>query len=126
MDIARFIRFVLVGIGGFAVDTTLTMTLLAAGLSPVVARVPGLSASILITWFLNRRFAFRARHSPAARSLYRFAGVAAVSAGANFGLYAALVAAGMPPLASIVLATACSMSLSFVGYGRFAFAPASR
>ena len=55
----RWLRFALVGGVGFAVDSfILSFEVLYFGLDPVVARLLSFTLAILITWFLNRFFAF--------------------------------------------------------------------
>ena len=116
----QFLRFGLVGLLGFAVDTGLTVALERfASLPPFAARPPAIAAAMLATWWLNRGFSFRV--AAPLSSLGRYALVVAVAALLNYLLFLAGVGHGMGTVAAIVVATAVSMVFSFVGYRYFAF-----
>lgn len=118
--IALLIRFSLVGSLGFLVDATVTLALERGVAFPAyLARPPAIVAAMLVTWWLNRRFAFRV-DAPIG-SVVPYALVAACAALLNYLLFVACVANGFGTVASILAATAVSMVFSFVGYRRFAF-----
>lgn len=120
-----FVRFLIVGGLGFAIDAGLTLSLVDVGLQPWQARVPAILSAMAFTWLANRRFTYR---PSAARKLVeagRYAAVALVMATGNYLLFVALVGLGMPALAAVVVATACQTVASFWAYRRFVFGAAA-
>jgi len=116
----QFLRFGLVGLLGFVIDTGLTLALQRlASLPPFAARPPAIVAAMLVTWWLNRAFSFRV--AAPLSSLGRYALVVAVAALLNYLLFLVGVGYGMGTVAAIVAATAVSMIFSFLGYRYFAF-----
>lgn len=116
-----FARFVLVGVAGFVVDAGIVVVLVAAGVSPFIARIPALSIAILTTWLLNRSISFRVRAPRSREELARYIAVALSSALLNYLLYSALVAVGLGPVLAIAVSTICLMFYSFIGYRHYAF-----
>jgi putative flippase GtrA len=98
-----FVRFTLVGAGGYVVDTAV----LAAGtnwlgLGPYSGRVLSIFVAMTFTWAGNRYLTFAQRRARGmggmAHEWMRFVSANAVGALINYGLYAALVHSGPPPL----------------------------
>lgn len=116
-----FLRFVIIGGLGFAVDAGLTLVLIQAGLQPWQARVPAILAAMACTWAANRRFTYQASKSRPLAEAGRYATVALVMACCNYALFIALVALGAPPFVAVVVATACQTVVSFWAYKRFVF-----
>jgi len=119
--LVRIAHFLLVGGAGFVIDVGLVYLLSRAGLSPIMARIPAISAAILFTWLLNRRLTFRVTERPSRNELFRYASVALTSGILNFGLYSVLVLNGLMPLLAVALSTIALMAFSFFGYKIFAF-----
>ncbi len=118
---APFLRFLVIGGTGFVVDAGLTLLLIRAGLQPWQARVPSILAAMAWTWLANRRFTYRSSDAKSWGEAARYATVALIMACGNYGLFIALVALGMPALASLIVATACQTVVSFWAYKRFVF-----
>ena len=124
MEVERFLRFAVVGGTGFLIDVgVLTLMHNGAGLDPFSARLISISVAAFSTWRLNRVVTFGASPSGQASEGLRYAAVAALAAGLNYFSYAlALILwRGLPPVAATVVATLLAMTLSYVGYSRFAF-----
>jgi len=92
--VMEFLRFGVVGLAGFVVDTGVLYAGLAAGLGPYVARIPSYLCAASVTFALNRAWTFRDRRGQgrvhrqwAAFLVLNLAGFAL-----NYGTYAALVA----------------------------------
>lgn len=118
--LGQVLRFGLVGLLGFALDTGLTVALeRGASLPPFAARPPAIVAAMLATWWLNRGFSFRV--AAPLSSLGRYALVVAFAALLNYLLFLVGVGRGMGTVAAIFAATAVSMVFSFAGYRYFAF-----
>lgn len=113
---STFGRFVFVGIIGFAVDAGGTWLLVRAGLPPLAARAPALAAAMLTTWLLHRRLTFNVEAPKTGREAARFFVVASTSALANYGLYSALVIAGVAPVLAVAFATVLLLVFSFMAY----------
>ncbi len=85
-----FLRFALVGGTGFAVDAiVLSLLHYVVGLDPFSARVVSMSSATFTTWRLNRAHTFGASERSQAHEGMRYATVAALAAGINYGVYAA-------------------------------------
>lgn len=92
-DVELFLRFSLVGVAGFLVDTGLLYLGLAAGLGPYVGRAISYVCASTSTWFLNRRFTFHARRSKRwVREWGKFFVTNAAGGLSNYLVYAVLVA----------------------------------
>jgi putative flippase GtrA len=99
----QFVRFGLVGIGGFVIDT-LVLYAVKGELGLYGGRAVSYLAAATFTWALNRRFTFiTLRPTPRFRQWLEFLAANAIGAVANYGAYSALVtwtaAATMPVFA---------------------------
>lgn len=118
--VGQFLRFGVVGALGLIVDVALTLLLQRSmGLPPAGARPPAIAAAMLLAWWLNRDFSFRADSS--AGSLGPYVVVATLAALLNYMLFLACLRLGLSTGAAILAATAVSMLFSFLGYRRFVF-----
>ena len=126
LPIKKLSRFAAIGLMGFVVDVGVAITLIGLGLSPFAARIISIGGAMLVTWRLNRAFTFGASETSQAAEGMRYAIVAVFVASFNYAVYAGLVAMApqLPIGLAIAVSTAASMSLSFIGYGRFAFGKA--
>lgn len=114
--------FLFVGLTGFLIDTGFTLLLIRVGFSPVPARAPGLTLSVLVTWYLNRRWTFGVvGRKNGAADLLRYLVIVILASFVNYTVYVMLLARTVGPLPAIALATATSMLLSFFGYRTYAF-----
>ena len=118
---AEFLRFAVVGLIGFVVDSGGTLLFVHLGEPPLLARVLPIGFAMLVTWLLHRTLTFQVGERPSRTELMRFAAVATSSALMNFVIYGALVLAGLPAFPAIVVATAVPMMYSFVAYRRVVF-----
>jgi putative flippase GtrA len=101
--VRQFVRFGLVGVGGFVVDT-LVLYAVKDELGLYAGRVVSYFAAATFTWALNRRFTFKSlQPTPRFKQWLEFLAANAVGAFANYGVYSALVtwtaAADIPVLA---------------------------
>lgn len=126
-EAGRFLRFALVGGTGFAVDAAILAILSAVlAFDPFSARLVSMSIATLVTWRLNRAHTFPASDKAQVLEGMRYATVAALACGANYGAYALalVVLPGLSPIAALVFATAVAMGVSYAGYSRFVFSDA--
>lgn len=128
-EAARFLRFALVGVAGFALDAALLAALHDGfGLDPFSARLVSISIAAFTTWRFNRVLTFGASDRHQAVEGARYATVASLAAGLNYLVYASalILWRDMPPFAALVVGTAVAMGFSYVGYSRFVFASGAR
>lgn len=87
-SISQFIRFAIIGVLGFFVDSAILYSLLACNVGYILARLVSFLFAVQATWFLNRRFTFALPSNiPASRLWLKY--LAAMSAGGllNVGTY---------------------------------------
>lgn len=122
-----FLRFVLVGGTGFAVDALVLLFLhYVVGLDPFSARVVSMCSATFTTWRLNRAHTFGASNRSQAHEGFRYATVAAMAAGVNYAVYAAalLLWRDMPPILALIAGSGSAMAFSYAGYSRVVFSGA--
>jgi putative flippase GtrA len=124
--------FAVAGGLAFLVDAGVTAGLTALGAGPVLARAPAISASVVTTFAINRRYAFAASGRGLAEEFARYVAVSAAGAAVNVLAYlaasAVLTRFGLTPTLAAPLAVAvgsgAGMFANYFGYRGFAFAPA--
>lgn len=116
-----FVRFLVVGVAGFLVDAGITVGLIALGLAPWVARIPGIALAMGFTWLANRRFAFSVQRGRTIGEAARYALVAISMAAVNYLGYLGFIRLGLPAAGAIVVSTLLQAILSFHAYRRFVF-----
>ena len=130
-DAAEFLRFLVAGAAGFAIDSTLALAFVhGLGWPPLPARLLSFAFAFVATWLINRFWTFRvaAQDKPARGIGAEFLGYAAVQAtggAANFVVYAAVVAlTGQSPLElmiAIAAGSAAGVGLNYFGARKFVF-----
>ncbi len=119
--LVHLIKFSLVGIVGFMIDSGVLMLLVAAGLDPFSGRLCSFLVAASSTWYCNRRFTFRDRRSTArTRQWLSFLAANSLGAIVNYGTFALLVlfhstVARHPVLgvaAGSIMGLACNFTLS--------------
>ena len=126
-DLARFMRFGLVGTLGFVVDAGVMQMLVSlAGTGAIEARAVSIPTAVLATWALNRTFTFgKADAGDALPSLVRYFAVSAAGAAVNFFVYTALVLASSTlatyPMIPLAIASIVALLFNYLGSKHFAF-----
>jgi putative flippase GtrA len=103
----RFVRFGLVGAGGFCVDTSVLWLMLhGIGLDKYSGRGVSFMAAVTFTWWGNRTLTFRDRAAQTGllREWATFVGANAIGGAANLGLYMLLVRFAPAPVNNPFLA----------------------
>lgn len=120
---AKFVKFVIVGLIATLIDVGVLQLLIGSGADPYLARAVSIPVAMVAAWQMNRHFTFGASGRRPAEEALRYAAVASLTAGVNYAAYAALVMTqpAIPPAVSVLIATAISMWVSFVGQQLFAF-----
>ena len=120
---ARFSRFALVGLIGFTVDAGLLQLLLAVGLGPLLARLVSISFAVIVTFLLNRGWAFGTGGRGWRTEFAAYIGVAAASALLNYAIFAGILLLwpGTLPLLALIIASGIAMAASYLGYGGIVF-----
>ncbi len=109
--------FLIVGTIGFVVDAGLTQGLSAFGLHPLFARVPAIGIAIFVTFLFNRKYTFRAEHTPFACALRDYYAANILSQSFNYALYMIFVI-GFPffktyPFLAVIIGSLAAMAVSF-------------
>jgi putative flippase GtrA len=108
----QFIRFLVVGGGAFLVDAGALQLFLFFGAHPYVARLGSLCIAIPFAFFAHRIVTYRAKHVPWRKAFLRYLMATAMVTGVNYGCYAVALL-WLPPLHSMVVATALCVWLSY-------------
>jgi putative flippase GtrA len=124
----EFIKFVLVGAIGFAVEAATLQVLVvhwAWGVLP--ARAISFPAAVTVTWALNRAITFRHRRSAGRGKEYgRYIAVQVVGAAINLCVYAAVVgtvpSTRVTPVIPLALGAAVGLIFNFLASRGFVFA----
>lgn len=125
--IIQFLKFGLVGVVGFVVDTAfLYLGIEALGMSRIAAGFFAFPFAVTVTWIGNRLFTFKdAAHEPPAKQWAKFAMVCAVGIVFNRGTYSLLVST-IPfvyayPVLGLLGGTAAGMFFNFFASKRLVF-----
>ena len=122
----QFLRFGVVGTGGFLVDTALLYAALAAGAGLYGGRVLSYVGAASFTFALNRAWTFRgARHAHAGRQWALFLLVNLIGFALNYGTYAMLVAlvpvVAAHPVLGVAAGSVAGLGGNFLASRRFVF-----
>lgn len=91
---AQVLRFALVGVAGFIVDTGVLWVMLHLGAGYFAGRLVSFFAAVWTTWQLNRRFTFAGHRTESAWvEWWRYLAAMSVGGGANYAAYSAVVLA---------------------------------
>ena len=122
----QFLRFGVVGAGGFLVDTAVLYLALWAGAGLYAGRVVSYVAAASFTFLLNRAWTFRGapkRH--AGRQWALFLVVNLIGFALNYGTYAVLVAvsplAAAHPVLGVAAGSIAGLGGNFLASRRFVF-----
>jgi putative flippase GtrA len=115
---ARFLRFGIVGAGGFVVDECI-LTLMLLFFGPYAARVVSIFCAMTFTWWGNRTLTFSEHAAKGdagaiAREWLKFVLANALGAVVNYGIYTLLVALAPSPFNNPLLATAIGVAVGLV------------
>lgn len=125
----EFLRFGMVGLAGFAVDTAVLYAALALGAGPYLGRVPSYLAAATTTFLLNRVWTFRHRRgaAPAHRQWLAFLVLNLLGFALNYGTYAVLVAlvplVAAHPVIGVFAGALAGMTSNFLLSRRLVFRP---
>ncbi len=116
---SRFLRFGIVGAGGFVVDSAvLFMMHRLVGLDPYSARAISIFVAMNFTWMGNRQLTFREHAATGSRAMLaewaRFIATNLLGALVNYGVYAAVVRFAPAPLDNLYLALAAGVGAGLV------------
>jgi putative flippase GtrA len=122
----QFLRFGVVGTGGFLVDAGLLTLMLWAGLGLYAGRVVSYVGAATFTYAFNRAWTFRdAARAPAARQWALFLAVNLIGFTLNYGTYALLVAfvpvVAANPVLGVAAGSIAGLGGNFLASRRFVF-----
>lgn len=116
---SRFLRFAIVGAGGFVVDSSVLFLLHSIiGLGPYSARVISIFVAMNVTWTGNRQLTFAAQRATTPRAMLgewaRFLLTNALGALVNYSVYAVLVSWAFAPLSNPYIALVAGVAAGLV------------
>jgi putative flippase GtrA len=121
----EFLRFLLVGTVGFAVDAAILLLLIhIGGMSRLWARIPSFLAAVTVTWLLHRNFTFSNANqvAPSIREWLRFTLANAFGNGANLAIYALLVGLfAWEALPALAVASVAALGVNYGLSARWVF-----
>ena len=117
------IRFLVVGVGGLAVDVAVLGLLERQGVGHEWARAASLALATLVTWALNRQFTFGESGRKARTELGRYAVVALVAQSVNYAVFLGVCAAfpHLPHALAAVFGAVVATGFSYTGQRFFTF-----
>lgn len=127
----EFVRFLVVGTIGFAVDGGLVWFLVSQGIDPLLTRGFSFPSAVIVTWWLNRVWTFAAATKASAkRQITAYFMIQLIGALANLAVYAAILAF-IPPdplnaLMAFAIGSVAGLFVNFTGSRRFVFADTAR
>lgn len=126
-----FLRFLLVGTVGFAIDGGLVWLLVSDGLNPLVSRCFSFPSAVIVTWWLNRTWTFPSSpNTSTAGQISAYFAVQLIGAMTNVAVYAVFLLFIEPnelnALIALAFGSIAGLFVNFEGSRRFAFAPPLR
>lgn len=130
---SQFLRFALVGVIGFVLDSgILTVLVSILGLNPYGARVISFTAAVLGTWLINRRWTFGERQLTRASmgsEYMRYMAVQILGAASNLCIFVFALRRDPSllryPVIPLALGAAAGLVVNFVGSRVWVFADRS-
>ncbi len=125
----QFLRFALVGVIGFVVDSAVLYALIyGADAGPYLGRLVSFLAAASVTWLLNRRFTFRdAARAPAHRQWSVFVAFMGLGGLLNYGAYALVILLApvhpATPLFAVAAGALAGLAVNFTTSRLFVFGP---
>src|SRR4051812_15562070 len=121
----RSFRFLGVGASGLTVDVCVFTILIGYEPRPLLMRLASLGLATLVTWRLNRALTFDPSNRHPGEEAMRYAAVTAVSQGASYAVFAALVLTAFAwlPQAALFIGAVVGALVGYNGHRLFAFAP---
>jgi putative flippase GtrA len=130
-ELRSFLRFCLVGAGGFLADGgVLALGVYLGGIGPLAGRAVSAPLAVLFTFALNRHWSFAGTAAaPVWRALLAYVGVQATGLAANLVVYTIAVAL-LPrpwnePLVAFAVASAAALAVNYAGARLLVFRPPS-
>jgi putative flippase GtrA len=114
----QIVKFLLVGGLAFVLDAALTYVLQRFGLSAELARMPALAASIVFTFFANRRATFAVSTVPNLGEFFAYVMASLAGVAINYAIYWALLQAGLQWFVAAGIGTLCAAVFNFAVYRR--------
>lgn len=87
----EFLRFAIVGGGGFLIDAGVLSALIHLGQGVFVSRLLSFSTAVLFTWLLNHFWSFRQSAPKSIRNLASYLAIQTTGAAINFSIFFSLM-----------------------------------
>lgn len=121
-----FFRFCIVGTLGFVTDAVvLSLVLRLSDWGPVTARIPAFIVAVLVTWYFNRGFTFKAHDTAFIKSFPTYLASNSIGLAINFGCYTGGVMAfdilGAYPVLALAIGSIVALFFNFAAAKLFIF-----
>jgi putative flippase GtrA len=122
----NLVGFVAAGATAFSIDAAMLWVLTSLGMDPLAARIFGIGLAMVAGWLINRHWTYAEPGRPRLVEFGRYAAVGSVSVLINYAVFtlALILSPGVHPVIALVIATAVSTGVSFIGYARYVFGQA--
>jgi putative flippase GtrA len=127
-ELARFLRYCVVGAAGFLADAAVLLALVHwFAMNPLLARVFSFSLAVMLTFALNQHWTFEGGIKRGLiASFVAYLGVQGLGFACNAAIYAFAILALPPPfnvpLVSLAIASAIALAVNYWGSRQFVFA----
>jgi len=111
--------FVLAGLLALATDAAVLEGLHRAfGISPYLARIPGIATAMVVSWLVNRTITFAVRTPPKLGEFGKFAAVSWLAQTVNYFVFAAILylSPEISPTVALIFASLVAMFVSYAGF----------
>lgn len=122
-QLPRFVRFIIVGLIGFAVDFGTLSALMETGFDARIARLASMLLAALCTWRLNRSLTFEPSSTSQSSEGLRYLIVVVSAFIVNYSVFVGLILSfpQIPAILAVAIATGTSMWVSYFGFALLAF-----
>lgn len=127
-ELARFLRYCVVGAAGFIADATVLLALVhGQDMNPLLARAFSFSLAVMLTFALNQHWTFeRGIRRGLIASFLAYLGVQGLGFACNAAIYAFAILVLPPPfnapLFSLAIASAVALAVNYWGSRQLVFA----
>lgn len=119
----QFLRFCIIGTIGFIVDSGVTYLGIFAGLSPLIARFPGILVALTVCYVLHLRFTFQSKAPYSLSGWTKFLMTNMAGSAVNYSVYGAMLymIPGLKVFYALAVASIAALAANYLLSRRFVF-----